>query len=110
MDPQGPPPPASGAAVNDAPAGSAHAMGSEFRPRGSNIPPPPFFQGFPHPTSHMPFLFQQSFMPSLPGMGFSPATQDGPCAPVDLTAGSHKRNSPECVAEQSKPTKKRRVA
>ena len=110
MDPQGPPPPASGAAANDAPLGNHPTMGYEFRPHGSNIPQAPFFPGFPHPASPMPFLFQQSFMPSLSGRGFPPTTQGGPSAPVDLTGGSQKRDSPECVAEQSKPSKKRRVA
>lgn len=110
MDAHGRPPSASGAVVNDASLSNPRAMGSEFRPHGSNIPPTPFFGGFPHPATHMPFLFQQPFMPFLPSMGISPATQGNLCAPVDLTAGSHKRDSLECVPEQSKPTKKRRVA
>jgi hypothetical protein len=61
-------------------------------------------------TQLLKYRFPQSFMPSLPGMGFPPPAHGGPNAPVDLTAGSHKRELPECVAEQSKSTKKRRVA
>ena len=48
-------------------------------------------------------------MPSPIGMGFSPATQGSPGAPMDLTTSSHKHDSLECVAEQSKPAKKQRV-
>ena len=109
MDPQGPPQPALGAAAKNAPVANPPAMGSEFRPHGGNIPPSPFFPGFPHPTSHMPYLFQQSFMPSLAGLAFPPS-HGGAGAPVDLTGGTMKSDPTEFGAEQSKPTKKRRVA
>ena len=110
MDSQGPPPHASDAHANDASAVNPPAMGSELRPQGSTIPPTPFFGGFPHPDVQMPFLFPQSFMHSLLGMGFPPASHGSLSAPVDLTGGSHKRGLPECDAEQSKSTKKQRVA
>ena len=43
MDSQGPPAPAPSAAANDALVADPPAMGGEFRPQGSNIPPAPFF-------------------------------------------------------------------
>ena len=86
------------------------AVGTEFRVQGSSIPPAPFFQGFPHHGSQMSFLFPHSFMPPLPGVGFAPPNQGGPSGNIDLTAGSQKRASQECVTNQSKSTKKRRVA
>ena len=68
------------------------------------------FQGFLHPDSQMPFLFPHSFMPPLPWVGFAPPTQGGPSATINLTAGSQKRVLQECVTDQSKSTKKLRVA
>ena len=58
----------------------------------------------------MPFLFPQSFIPPFARVGFPPPNQGGPSATVDLTAGSQKRDPQECVANQSKLTKKRRIA
>lgn len=57
----------------------------------------------------MPVIFPRSFMPPPPGVGFAPPTQGGPSEPIDFTTGSQKRISQECVADQSKSTKKRRV-
>ena len=110
MDSQGPPPHASGAHASDASDAHPLGVGSEFRPQGSRIPPASFFGGFPHPGVQMPFLFPQFFMPPLPGLGLPLASHGSPNKPMDLTADSHKHDLPESVAEQSKATKKRRVA
>ena len=110
MDSQVPIEHASGSNNNDVFASPPLANGSEFRPHGSTIPHSSFFNGFPHPGVQMPFLFPQSFMLPLPGMGFPHAGHGSANAPVDLTDGSHKLDSPESVAEHSKSAKKRRVA
>ena len=109
MDSQGTPSHSQGTHASDASAGHPPAMGSKFRSQGSSIPPAPFFGGFPHPGVQMPFLFPQSFMPPLPGMGFPLASHGSPNAPVDLTPGSPKPDLSEFVVDQLKSTKKRRV-
>ena len=49
-------------------------------------------------------------MPHMHGMGFPPPVQGSPPPTIDLTDGSHKPGSQDCVTDQSKPTKRRRVA
>ena len=56
----------------------------------------------------MPFLFPHSFMPPIPGVGFAPPTQGRPSTTIDLTTGSQKRGSQECVMDPSKSSNKRR--
>lgn len=93
---------------NDVCTTNSLAVGSEFRIQRSSIPHAPFFRGFPPVGSQMPFVFPHYFMPLVPRVGFAPPTQGGPSATIDLTAGSQKRGSHECVTDQSKSSKKRR--
>jgi hypothetical protein len=66
------------------------------------------FLGFP--TSWWPYVFfSQSFMPSDQRVGFPLPSQGGPAATIDLTAGSQKRSSQECVTDPSKSNMKRRA-
>ena len=94
---------------SNAPTGSTPPP-VEFRSQPPVMPPPPYFQGFPGAPNQMPFMFPHSFMPHIHGMGFPPPMQGSPPPTIDLTDGSQKRGSQDCVTDQSKPTKRRRVA
>jgi hypothetical protein len=55
------------------------------------------------------FVFPHPFMPPAVVGGFAPPPQVTPAVTIDLTEGSQKRPSIECVAEQSKPNKKKKT-
>ena len=73
--------------------------GNEFRAVRPSIPPAPFFQGFGAMGNQVPFVFPHPFMPIAPGAAFAPAAQVFPPATIDLTEGSQKRASQECVTD-----------
>lgn len=77
------------------------SMGTEFRAPRPIIPPAPFFPGLPTPGVHMPFLFPQSFMPPISGVGVTYSAEFG--------AGSHKRSPQHSPLEKPKPAKKKRA-
>ena len=78
----------------------------EVRP---NIPHAPYFQGYTGMGNHVPFAFPHPFMPQSIVGGFAPPPPVNPAVTIDLTDGSQKRPSIECVGEQSKPNKKKRA-
>ena len=111
MDSEGPPRDVSPNNPIHVSTGNPPAEGGELRAQASSIPPlniPPlaFFPGYPHHGGQMPFLFPHSFMPRLPAVGLAPPVQGD----AEVAAGSQKRSSQECATDQSKSTKKRRVA
>ena len=69
----------------------------------------PFFQGFYGMGSQLPFLFHHPFMAQTPGPQFAPSANSIRASPIDLTGGSQKQAPEECITDQSKPTKKRRI-
>ena len=91
MEPQGPPRDAGGANPTATPGRIPSLAGSEFRAQRPSIPPTTFFQGFMGGGNQMPFLYPHSFMPLIPGLGFTAPAHAVPSATVDLTKGSQKR-------------------
>lgn len=91
------------------PVAPTNTAGIDFGSRRSSIPPAPFFQGFHGMGSQMPFMFPHPFMPPPGGHGFSPTAHNIRTPPIDLTGVSQKQAPEECVTQQSKPKKKRRV-
>ena len=85
-------------------------VGGELRAQGKNIPPAPFFLGFPHHGSQMPFLYPHSFMPPLPGVGFAPLIQGARNDIAEFATTSQKRFLQECATNQFKFTKKQKMA
>lgn len=69
-----------------------------------------FFQGFATMGNQMPFLFPHPFMTPPARAGFASHSPGIQTSPIDLTDVSNKRATQECVTDQSKPSKKRRVA
>ena len=73
------------------------------------IPPAPFFHGFHGVGSQLPFLYSHSYMPPIPGYGFSAPAQGTPSATIDLTEESPKRGPHDPVIDHSKSIKKKRA-
>ena len=58
--------------------------------------------------SQLPFLFHHPFISATAAPRFAPP-HNHRASPIDLTGGSQKQAPEECVTDQSKPTKKRRI-
>ena len=84
------------------PTAAQAEMGASIRAQGGSIPPPPFFPSFSHIGSQIPFVYPHSFMPRPPVHGhFSDIAE---------ISASQMRSSQDFGSNQSKSTKKRRVA
>ena len=70
-----------------------------------SIPPTPFFHGFPGTGNQLPFLYSHSYMPPIPGFGFSTPAQGTPSATIDLTEGSQKRGPKKPSLTTPSPTR-----
>ena len=104
-----PPSPSNGRPCH-APIAPTSAAGVDPHSQRPGIQPAPFFQGFHGMGSHqLPFLFHHPFMPQSPGPQFAPSAHGIRASPIDLTSGSQKQAPEECITDQSKPTKKRRI-
>ena len=110
MDSQGTPRDTSTNNPGQVPTSNAPAMGGEGRAQGNAFPHSPFFPSFPPHVGQMPFLFPHAFMPPLHGVGFAPPVQGTVSGNAELPACSQKPTSQECAIDQSKTTKKRRLA
>lgn len=95
--------------TNGATSSTPPPVPAEFPSQLPAMTLPPFFQGFTGAPGQMPFMFPHSFMPHVHGMGFPPPVQGSPTATIDLTEGSQKRGSQDCLTDRSKPTKKKKV-
>ena len=74
-----------------------------------SISPTPFFHGFHGAGNQLRFLYSHSYMPPIPGFGFSAPAQGTPSTTIDLTEGSLKQGPQETVIDHSKSNKKRRT-
>ena len=90
-------------------SGPPPSASGEFPTPRHAMAPPQFFPGFPSIPNQMPFLFPHSFMPHAPGMGFPPTPHGGAPLVIDLSEGPQKRGGQDCVTNQSKTAKKRKV-
>jgi hypothetical protein len=109
MELRGQAPDSGGANANGSTCNILHGLGIEFRAPRPSIPPTPFFPGIAAAGSQIPFLFPQSSMPPIPGVGIAPPVKGGIGASVEFTIGSQKRSAQESAIEQSKSAKKRRA-
>ena len=85
------------------------AVGSPNSGPRPPIPPAPLFHGFHGAANQLPFLYSQSYMPPIPGYGFTPPPQGTPSATIDLTEESPKRGPQDSVLDHSKSMKKKRA-
>ena len=92
-----------------APIPPTSLAGIDFHSQRQNIPPSPHFQGFHGMGSQLPFLYHHPFMSATAAPGFAPPAHNHRAFPIDLTGGSQKQTPEECVTDQSKATKKRRI-
>ena len=95
---------------NAASGGIPPIAAGEFRAQRPSIPFAPFFQSFAGAGNQMPFLYPYSFMPPLPGLGFTAPTHGTPSATFDLTEGSQKQGPQQVVTDHTKSNKKRRIS
>ena len=90
-------------------SGIPPVAGTAISGQGLPIPPALISHGFHGAGNQLPFLYSHSYMPPIPGFGFSAPAQGTPSATIDLTEGSPKRGPKETVIDLSKLAKKRRA-